>query len=390
MLIKNGRIITPEGITERGWVLTEGGKIAAVGSGEAPQNENTVDALGMYVSPGFIDIHTHGGGGFDFTDCTRESVMGAAKAHMAFGTTSIVPTLTSCPDSEIMDFIDCYRDAKATMTDGPNLVGIHLEGPYFSPIQSGAQDPEFLKIPTPEHYMPILEKAGKDLVRISAAPELPGALELGRVLREKGIMAAIGHSNADYDETVQAFENGYTHINHLYSCLSTIHRENAFRKLGVVEGAYLLPFSVEIIADGCHLPPELLRYVIKFKPMEQICLVTDSMRGACFGEDYTGTAIMGSLRSGYEVLLEKGVAFLKDHSAFAGSICTSDRCVRTMVKKAGVAVKDAVAMMSRNPAAIIGLENKGDIAPGMDADICIFDDDIRVKTVIVGGKITVG
>lgn len=388
MLIKNGRILTPDGILDSGWVLVEDGKIVSVGGGPAPAATESIDAGGLYVSPGFIDIHTHGGGGHDFTDCTEEAVIGAAKAHMAYGTTSIVPTLTSCPDEEIFAFIDCYRAAKRDMRDGPNLIGIHLEGPYFSHLQCGAQAPEFLKDPTPEHYMPILEKAGEDLIRISAAPELPGGLELGKELRSRGIMASIGHSNAGYEQVCEAMDHGYSHITHLYSGMSTIHRENAYRKLGIVEAAYLLPLTVELIADGCHLPPELLKLIVKCKQRDEICLVTDSMRGACLGDDYKGTVIMGSLKSGYEVVIEEGVAFLKDHSAFAGSICTADRCVRTMVQKAEVPLPDAVAMMSRNPAHFLGIDDrKGSIAPGMDADICLFDENIRVKTVIVGGEI---
>lgn len=388
LLIKNGNLITPNKILKDSWVLINEGKIADFGQGSVSFQCKTIDAQGLYISPGFIDIHTHGGGGYDFTDCTVEAVVGAAKAHMKYGTTSIVPTLTSCPDDEIMLFIDCYREAKKTMTGGPDLIGFHLEGPYFSVKQCGAQDPEHLKVPSPEHYMPILEKAGKDLIRISLAPELPGALELGLILKEKGIMAAIGHSDACYRQVAEAIDHGYTHVTHLYSGMSTIHRINAYRHLGVVESAYMFPeLTVEIIGDGCHLPPELLQFIVKFKPMDKICLVTDSMRGACLG-DFTGPTIMGSLKNGYEVTVEDGVAFLKDHSAFAGSVCTADRCVRTMYKEAFVSLMDAVNMMSLNPALFLNMsDRKGSIDIGKDGDICIFDEAINIKHVIAGGNL---
>lgn len=387
--IRNGRVIAPDRRIVYGGVLFEDGKIIGIFEGEPPlRADETIDAQGFFVSPGFIDLHTHGGGGYDFMDGTPEAFIGAAKAHMRHGTTSIVPTTLTSSDAELLRAFECFRQAKRQMQNGPSLLGLHLEGPYFNPEQAGAQDPKYLRNPTREHYLRLLD-ASEDILRVSAAPELPGALELGDELHRRGILASIGHSSAEYEDVKNAVRHGYTHVTHFYSAMSMLRRKGPWRRLGIVESAYLMDeLSVEIIADGCHLPPELLRLIVKQKPMEQICLITDSMRGAGMPE---GEIVkLGSLSNGQDTIIEQGVAMLMDRSAFAGSVCTADRCIRTMVKLAGVPVADAVAMMTANPARIIGAKNKGELALGKDADICIFDDEIRIQKVIAGGKITAG
>ena len=387
LLLKNGKIITPERVLENTDVLTENGKIKSVEANISPdENIKIIDCLGLYVSPGFIDMHLHGGGGYDFMDGTEEALVGATKSHLKYGTTSLVPTTLTCTDEELFNFFDIYKSVKSKMVDGPNLLGVHLEGPYFSPKQAGAQDPKYLKIPTPDHYNKILEYSD-DIVRISLAPELPGALELGKVLRDRGIIASIGHSDADYSEVVSAVESGFSHVTHLYSGMSTIHRRNAYRHLGVVESAYLIDeLNVEIIADGCHLPKELLEFIIKFKENDKISLVTDSSRGATMPEG--SEIVLGSLKNGQDCIIENGVAIMPDRTAFAGSVATSDRCVRTMHKLVGLPIEKAVAMMTVNPARVLGVDDrKGKIQVGYDADINIFDDNINIKNVIVGGKV---
>lgn len=384
--IINGIVLTPERETPRGGVLIEDGKIAKLFEGEfAESADKVIDADGNYISPGFIDIHTHGGGGYDFMDGTVDAFIGAANAHMKHGTTSLVPTTLTCPDGELFCAFECFKQAKREMTDGPNLLGLHLEGPYFNHIQAGAQDVRFLKNPVKEDYLKTLS-ATEDVIRVSAAPELPGALKLGEELRKRGILASIAHSDATYSEIEEAFIHGYTHVTHLYSGMSSLKRINAQRVLGVVESAYLIDdMTVEIIADGVHLPPELLRLIFKFKPLDKICLVTDAMRGAGL-PDGTKT-ILGSQKNGQEVIIDNGVAYMPDRLSFAGSVCTADRCVRTVYKTAGVSLCNAVKMMTANPAKILGLKKKGTIAPGMDADICIFNSDVEVKMVMVNGKV---
>jgi N-acetylglucosamine-6-phosphate deacetylase len=215
------------------------------------------------------------------------------------------------------------------------------------------------------------------ILRWSVAPELEGALEMAKNLVPRGVVFSIGHSNATYDQVQAAVQAGYTHVTHLYSGMSTITRRGGYRVLGVVESSYLIDeLSVEIIADGIHLPPELLRMIIKCKDNAKICLVTDSMRGA--GQP-DGESILGSLREGQKVIIEDGIAKMPDRTAFAGSVATADRLVRVMVQKAGLSIQEAVAMMTRNPARINNLASKGTLEPRKDADLVLFDDDIRIK-----------
>lgn len=382
----NGRLVLTDSVLDGRVLLTEGEKIIGI-SDSLPENlEQVFDAEGLYVSAGFIDMHTHGGGGHDFMDSTVEAVVGACKLHLSHGTTAIVPTTLTCPNNELLHFFEVYRQAKTEMTDGPRLLGLHLEGPYFSPAQAGAQDPAYLKTPFQLPYSSILEAGGSDIIRVSAAPELEGAMELGRELKSRGIVASIGHSDADYLQVKEAVENGYSHVTHLYSGMSSLHRVGPYRVLGVVESAYLMDeLSVEIIADGKHLPPELLRLIVKTKDNDKICLVTDSMRGAGLSDGQH--ALLGSLTNGQDSIIRDGVAMMPDFKAFAGSVCTSDRCVRTMYKLAELPLSSAVAMITRNPAKILGVDDRmGSIAEGMNADLCVFDDDINIKLVFVAGK----
>ncbi len=385
-VIANGTVITPHRMLQGACLVIEDGKIQQIARGQVPDADTCIDAKGQYISPGFIDIHTHGGGGYDFMDGTAEAIINACKAHLAHGTTSICPTTLTCTNEELFAFFHCYREAKEKMKDGPELLGIHMEGPYFSMEQKGAQDPQYIKIPAEDDYRAMLD-ASDDIIRMSAAPELPGAMELANELKARGILAAIGHSDATYETVAEAWERGYTHVTHLYSGMSTIRRINAFRHLGVIESAYLIDgMTVEIIADGKHLPPELLQLIVKLKPMEDICLITDSMRGAGMPEG--SHVLLGSLAHGQECIIDNGIAVLPDRSAFAGSVCTTDRCVRTMYKLAKVKLEDAVRMITYNPAKVLGIEKrKGSLAPGMDADIVIFDDNIQISSVMVRGQI---
>ncbi|NSW89214.1 MAG: N-acetylglucosamine-6-phosphate deacetylase [Firmicutes bacterium] len=395
MMIVNANVITPFRIIKNSCVLIEEGEIIKVGEEESEVNDSycktnngcceIVDAEGKYVAPGFIDIHTHGGGGHDFLDGTVEAYLGAAEKHVQHGTTAMVPTTTTSTNEELKKTFEVYRKAKLENKRGSQFLGLHLEGPYFSMAQKGAQDPRFIRNPKPEEYKEILSWTD-DIIRWSAAPELEGALKFGRYLKKRGILASIAHTDAIYEQVLEAFENGFTHITHLYSATSMVRRINAYRYAGVVEAAYLIDeMTVEIIADGSHLPASLLKLIYKIKGADRIALVTDSMRAAGLPE---GESIIGSLENGMRVIVEDGVAKLPDRTAFAGSVATADRLVRNMVNLAGVSLIDAVKMMTLTPASIIGVSNnKGSIVPGKDADIVIFDENINVEMTIVGGKI---
>ena len=383
--IVNGRIITPYRLIDNGTLVFEKDRIIYVGHSDIELDDCTIiDAKGNYVSPGFVDIHTHGGGGHDFMDGSSEAILGAARMHAEHGTTSIVPTTLTCSNEELFRIFEVFAEAKSRNTNEANLMGLHLEGPYFSLAQAGAQDPRYIKNPCKEEYEAILNQS-QDILRWSIAPELDGAMEMGRSLKDQGILAAIAHSDAEYEQVQEAFESGYTHITHLYSAMSGVHRRNAYRYLGVIESAFLMDeMSVEIIADGCHLPPALIQLVYKIKGPAKTALISDSLRGAGMPE---GESISGSLENGQRIIIEDGVAKLPDRSAFAGSVVTTDRLVRTVVNQAKIPLLDAVRMMSATPAQIMGFDKKGSLSQGMDADILIFDDDINIRSVIVMGRL---
>jgi len=387
--IINGILITPFRYVENAGLLIEGGKILELFEGKpSVQAEHIVDAKGMYISPGFIDIHNHGGGGFEFLDGTPEAFEGAGKFHMQHGTTSMSPTISASLDEDLFPALKAYKEVKKSMKGGPDFFGIHMEGPYFSYEERGAQEARYLKDPTPDHYLKIFDECS-EIVRWSSAPELPGALEFADELGRRGILCAIGHSAATYQQIVPAFERGYTHITHFYSGCSMLRRINAFRYMGVVDSGYSIDnMTVEIIADGRHLPAELLKLIVKLKAWDKISLITDSMR--CAGMPEGSVQYTGTKKNGMKVLIEDGVAKLPDRSAFAGSIATTDKLVRNMVRLAEIPLLDAVRMMTYNPACVMSLQNrKGLLAPGKEADICIFDKDINVKTVFVNGELTV-
>ena len=385
----NGTLITPFRYVKNAGLLMEGGKILELFDKEpSVKAERIVDAKGAYVSPGFIDIHSHGGGGFDYLDAAPEAFEGAGKFHMQYGATTILPTISTCLDEEMFAALDAFKEVKKTMKGGPYFHGIHMEGPYFSQEEKGAQDPRFIKNPTPDHYLKILDHSD-DIVRWSSAPELPGALELADELVRRGIVCALGHSAATYQQLVPAFERGYTHVTHLYSGCSLLRRINAFRHMGVVDSAFAIDnMTVEIIADARHLPVELLKLILKLKAWDKISLITDSLR--CAGMPEGSIQYTGTKENGMQVLIEDGVAKLPDRSAFAGSIVTVNRLVRNMYRLVEIPLLDAVRMMTYNPASVMNIQNrKGVLAPGRDADICIFDDDINIKAVFVNGEITV-
>ncbi len=376
-----GNTIAPEGTA----VYTDGDRIIAVTKEEKPFDVGH-DAGGKYISPGFIDIHVHGGGGGDFMDCTVDAFLAAAELHAKFGTTVLLPTASSGVIEEYVGMFEVLDEANAKNTKGAYMPGIHLEGPYFALAQAGAQNPEYITPPKPEDYNLLLEKYGDKLARWSSAPELPGSKEFARACQDNNVVVAVGHSDADYDTVMEAYDWGYQLVTHLYSGCSTVHRKNAFRISGVVEAAYMIDgMDVEIIADGCHLPASLLKYIVKFKGVDRISLITDALRGA--GGPEGGTFIAGSLKNGYDVVIEDGVAKLMDRTAFAGSISTTNRLVRNMMKMADCTLLDSVRMMTANPARMANLKDRGAIREGNFADIIIFDEDINVSLTMVNGNV---
>lgn len=271
-LITNGKIIRSNHILGNGYILIENDKIAAIGTGSPSLNDTDeiIDAGQQYVSPGFIDLHTHGAGGADFMDGTIHAYLTVANTHARYGTTALLPTTLTCTDEELFNTFEVYRQAKGQNTTGAKFLGLHLEGPYFAYNQRGAQDPANLKTPTPEHYTRILN-ATDDIIRWSIAPELDGALSLGKQLIEKHIIPSVAHTDAICEEVMKAHKAGFSLMTHLYSGMQTVTRRNALRYAGAVEAAFLIDeMDVEIIADGIHLPKSLLQLIYKFKGADRI------------------------------------------------------------------------------------------------------------------------
>ena len=384
--IVNAKIITPFEIIENGSILIRNGKIAAFNNNIIYDDDlSIIDAAGKYVAPGFIDIHVHGGAGHDFMDNSLEAFLEIARLHARHGTTSMTPTTLSCEKDDLMKTLSLYEEANALNTDGAQFIGIHIEGPYFAMSQRGAQDPRYIRAPDREEYEEII-KYSPYIKRWSAAPELKGAMEFGNFVSSKGILPSIAHTDALYEDIVTALENGYTHVTHLYSAMSGVSRLNAFRQVGVIESALLLDeLTVEIIADGIHLPPPLLKLVYKIKGPDKIALITDAMRAAGMPP---GESILGALNNGLKVIVEDGVAKLPDRSAFAGSVVTADKLVKNMITLAGVPLIDAIKMITLTPATIMGVNgSKGSLVTGKDADVVIFDDEINIHHTIIGGRV---
>ena len=384
--IFNGQILTPFRMIRNGTIVVTDSKISDVkeGNQDVP-GAIEIDAKGQYISPGFIDIHVHGGGGHDFMDGSTDAFLKIAETHAKYGTTSMLPTTLTAEKEDLLHTLEIYKEANRKNFNGAQFLGIHLEGPYFAITQRGAQDPRYIRNPDPEEYEEILAHSSF-IKRWSAAPELKGAIEFGRYIQTKGILPAMAHNDAIYEEAYEAFKAGYSLATHLYSAMSGVTRRNAFRYAGVIEAAFLTDdMDVEIIADGVHLPAPLLKQVYKIKGAGRTALITDAMRAAGMPE---GESVLGNINDGIKVIVEDGVAKLPDRTSFAGSVATADRLVRTMINMAELPLEKAIQMITATPARIMGLQDKkGTLEAGKDADIVLFDKDIRIETTIIKGRV---
>jgi N-acetylglucosamine-6-phosphate deacetylase len=394
----NGKIITPIRIINEGIVVIEAGVIKDIGPADLvhpPDNARVIDVKGDYITPGFIDLHLHGAWGGDVMAASVADLGKMARGLVKNGVTSFLPSSCTGSMETLVAVIESVGTAMKEELSGAKILGVHLEGPYFSLEQKGAQNPRFLLNPQPEDYLPLLDKYPY-IIRVSAAPELPGALELGQELKRRKIVASIAHSDAIYQEVLLALENGYTHVTHMFSGMSGLRRMDAYRVAGVIESTLLLDeLTTEIIADGHHLPPSLMRLVLKAKGLDKVCLVTDSMMAAGLGP---GKFNLGGL----DVIVEADiphvfeiptqehnyVAKLLSRDSFASSVSTMDQLVRNMVDLVGLNVQDAVKMATANPARMQGLDTEiGILAKGMKADIVVFDSRIGIKLTIINGEV---
>jgi len=366
----SARIILPDGLFD-GYVFAENGRITAV-TREALPCDREIECGEDYLSPGFIDLHVHGGKGFDFGKCSAAEAAEAVAYHRAHGTTTLLPTLASAPMAELSAAVERLIPL---MEKDPHVAGMHLEGPYFALSQCGAQNTDFITDPIEEDYLPFLEKYSRYVRRWSYAPERDDGTFCDALIRF-GVLPSAGHTDALGLDLRRAAEHGCRLTTHLFSCTSTITREGGYRRTGVLEETLLNDdITAEIITDGCHLPHDLIKLTYKIKGRERVALCSDALSAA--GQDITS----GEL-NGVPFIVEDGVCRLTDRTAFCGSIATGDRLVRTCVA-AGISLTDSVYMAAATPADLLGLP-KGRIEVGKDADLIVFDENINVKAVYLG------
>lgn len=389
-MILKGKIVLRDKVIS-GSLCISGGRICAVS--ESPivphEREQLVDYGNSYIMPGFVDLHTHGSGGFDFMDGSTSDIEGAARSHAVHGTTTCLPTTLTCSDEDMFLFFRNLREVRSEQLSG-NLIGCakmpgtHLEGPYFDMVEKGAQDPRYIRDPSPKHYEAFLDAADGLVKRWSVAPERPGAMEFIDTMVKQGIVVSAAHTAATYDVISEAYDRGLNLLTHFYSGMSTITRRGGFRVLGAVESGYLIDgMNLELICDGSHLPPELLEMIFKLKDHRRIIACSDSMRGAGKPD---GPSILGPKNNGTECIIEDGIAKMPDRSCFAGSVATGDRLARTLHRIVGLNMDEVSRILCLQPAAMIGLEGEiGSIEAGKCADLVVCDDNINIEQVFIDG-----
>lgn len=374
--IINGQILTPQGWMKDGSVLVSDNKILEVTNSDlAVIGATVVDAKGMYIIPGFVAMNVHGGGGHDFKECTEEAFRTAITAHRKHGATTIFPTLSSSSKEMICKAASITE--KLMAEKGSPVLGLHVEGPYLNEKMAGSLYE--VRNPDKEEYTSILEHTNS-IKRWDVSPELPGAHDFARYIRSKGILAAITHTEAEFEDIKAAYAAGFTHAAQFYNAMPGFHKRREYKYEGTVESVFLMDdMTVEVIADGKHLPSTILRLVYKLKGVERTCLVTDALSYAAYD---------GQPEEGSRIIIEDGVCKVADHSSLAGSIATMDTLVRTMVQKAGIPLADAIRMASETPARLMGVSDRtGTLQRGKDADIIVMDRNLNIRAVWSMGKL---
>lgn len=384
LVIKNANVIFTDKI-RKAIVLCDNGKIKdIVEHYTETSQDNVIDAKGLYLSPGFIDIHVHGGGNKSAMSTNYNDIIEMAEAHLKYGTTSIVPTTLASPIEQLKNVTLSIKEA-SEKSKKANILGLHYEGPYISLKYKGAQSPENILNPIknpPDELFSLWDK----ILIMGAAPEEDGCLELGDKLRERNIVASIAHSAASYEKVEESVKHGYSDVTHIYNACTSCFKEGIFRVAGVVEaGLSIDEITTQVIGDLRHLPKGLLKLIYKTKGVEKMYLITDGLEFAA-SDIKENTVYMQE--NGMGVIFEDGAMKLADRSALAGSVATLKDCVKNMYKTVGVPLYDAVRMATLTPAEVIGFnKTKGKIEKGYDADFVLFDDDINIKTVITNGNI---
>lgn len=383
--IGNGQVVLPDRVEANGSVLLDGGKIAAVNA-PCPGDAQQVDAAGGYILAGFVDLHVHGGGDWDFMDGAPEAFPAVARAHCAHGTTALCPTTMTCPDALLEKTIDMFLEADKTPEGGAELLGLHLEGPYFSAASKGAQPIQQQRIPCREDLERILRRAKGTILRWDGAPELPNMELFAQVMAENGVMASLAHSAATATQAMAAYDWGFSHVTHFYNACTTFHKVDGIVHSGIVEATYLRDdVTIELIGDGRHIPKESMLLALRIKGPDNIALITDAMRAA--GVDCQ-TSVLGARTTGVPVVIKDNVAQLTDLSSYAGSIATMDRCLRTAYRDYGIPLWQVSRMLSLTPARLCGVQDrKGSLEKGKDADVVVMTKDLQVQRVYARGTL---
>jgi N-acetylglucosamine-6-phosphate deacetylase len=391
LVIRNAKIVLPDRIIDAA-VHLRGGRIAAVATDVAASAAQSLDAAGQYLVPGFVDMHVHGGGGADFMDCNAAAFETALAAHLRHGTTSIVPTNTVARHDQVLAFLDLARDFKRrTAFPGSNLprvVGSHLYGPYFAEEKVGCH-PHLTRSPTQNEFREYLAHADHLLVA-TCAPELPGAADFYRAATQARVRLNAGHSNATWTEMQAAFDLGVRHVDHFFCAMSnyvsTRSRVGTPMQGGMME--FVLASDVmttELIADGRHLSPELLRFPLRMLGVERVALVTDCSRAL---DMPPGEYLFGPTDGGEPFINDGSVGLAGDGASLASSVRGMDFMVRHMVQTAGVPLQTAIRMATLTPAKVLGLDREiGSIEVGKRADLLLLDDSLQIRRIIVGGAV---
>ena len=362
-------MVTPARVFAPGWLRVEDGLVADIGRGDPPRPADLA-LPGATIVPGFVDVHVHGGGGASFDGGDPEAAATAVRVHQAHGTTTVVASLVS---AELEVLVRSARELGRLADDGL-LAGVHLEGPWLSPRRAGAHEPAHLTDPKPADVERLLAATGEHLRMVTLAPELPGGLDAIRRLGAAGVVAAIGHTDATYDESRAALDAGATVGTHLFNAMRGLHHREPGPVAALVEhpDAY-----VELVADGVHVHPAMLRMVAAAKP-HLTAFVTDAMAAAAADD---GDYRLGALA----VEVRDGVARLAGSHAIAGSTLTMSGALRYAVRVVEMSLHDAVRAATSTPATMLGLDRVGPLRPGFHADLVVLDEDLEVLRVMRRG-----
>jgi N-acetylglucosamine-6-phosphate deacetylase len=388
LIFTGGTAITPFEEIPDSLVAIEGPRIVFVGPSRHFQPDasaEVVDISGKFIAPGFIDIHIHGGAGSDFMDATREDFETVCRFHAAGGTTALLATTATAPLDEILSALRMVREVRKRPIAGAQVQGAHIEGPYLSMVRRGCHLKEYVRNPEKAEWERLLEF--EDQIRhITIAPEIPGAIELIRDWALRGINISGGHTDSTYSQIMKAVDCGMGHATHMYCAMSTVSRPHPpHREGGCVETVLERDeITTELIADGRHLPSELLRLTVRAKGLDKVCLVTDAMRGAGMPD---GFYTFGP-KHGQKTEVRNGEALMLDHSSFASSVVTMDVMVRNALTLMRLSRREAIAMATINPSRFLKIaDRKGSLEAGKDADCVVLDQDFKVcQTVVMGAR----